>query len=72
MNGLMKMFSFWFAHLERMENNKIAKRVYAGECADIHSVGNPKKKWIDTIRSYLKKVLDVRQTRRMLHDKIKW
>ena len=23
----------WFGHVERMENNRIAKRVYVGECA---------------------------------------
>ena len=23
----------WFSHVKRMENNRIVKRVYAGECA---------------------------------------
>ena len=27
---------WWFCHVERMENNKIAKRVYVGECACSH------------------------------------
>ena len=26
----------WFAHVERMENNRIAKRVYVGDCAGSH------------------------------------
>ena len=31
---------FWcFSHLERMENDKIAKTVYVGECAGSCSVG---------------------------------
>ena len=29
----------WFGHMERMENDRIAKRVYIGECADCRSVG---------------------------------
>ena len=29
----------WFSHMERLENYRIAKRVYLGECAGSHSVG---------------------------------
>ena len=36
----------WFAHVERMKNDRIAKRVYVGECAGSHSVGWPMKRWI--------------------------
>ena len=31
--------SRWFGHMEKMENNRITKRVYVGECADSLSVG---------------------------------
>ena len=31
----------WFDHVERMENDRIAKRVYVGESADSCSVGSP-------------------------------
>ena len=51
-----------------MENDRIAKRVYIGECAGIRSVGRPRKRWIDTLKGYLKKRgLDVRQARRIMH-----
>ena len=33
----------WFGHVERMENDRIAKRVYVGEYAGSHSVGRPRK-----------------------------
>ena len=39
----------WFGHMERMENDRIAKRVYLGECAGSCLVGRPWKRWIDTI-----------------------
>ena len=32
-----------FSHVERMENHKIAKTVYIGECAGSRSVGRQRK-----------------------------
>ena len=37
-------------HVERMENDRIAERVYVGECAGSRSVGRPQKRWIDTVK----------------------
>ena len=52
----------WFGHVERMEIDRIAKRVYIGECAGSRSVGRPRKRWTDTVKDCLKKRgLDVRQ-----------
>ena len=52
----------WFGHVERMERDRIAKRIYVGECAVSRSVGRPWKRWIDTVKECLKKRgLDVRQ-----------
>ena len=63
----------WFGLMERMENYRIAKRVYVGGCAGSRSVGRPRKRWIDTIEDCLKKRgLDVRQVRRMVHDRSVW
>ena len=45
----------WFGHVERMENDRIAKRVDVGECSGSHSVGRPQKRWIDTVKNCLKK-----------------
>ena len=56
-----------------MENDRIAKRVFVGECAGSCSVGRPRKRWIDNIKVCLKKRgLDVRQARRMVHDRSVW
>ena len=60
-------------HMERMENNRIAKRVYVVECACSRSVGRPRKRWIDAVKDCLKKRgLDVRQARRMVDDRSVW
>ena len=56
----------WFSHVERIENNRIPKRFYVGEFA-----GRVRKRGIDTMKDCLKKrVLDVRQARRILHDSV--
>ena len=46
---------WWFGQVERMEKDRIAKRVYVGECAGSHSVGRPRKRWIDTVKDCKKK-----------------
>ena len=54
-------------HVERMENDRIAKRFYVGECASIRSVSRPRKRWNDTLKDCLKKRgLDVKEVRRMI------
>ena len=63
----------WFGHVERMENERIARRVYVGECAVSRSVGRPRKRWIAIVKACFKKMgLDVKQTRRMVHDRSVW
>ena len=63
----------WFSHVERMKNDRIAKRVYVRKCADSRSVGRPRERWIDTVKECLnKKGLDVTQARIMVHHRSVW
>ena len=63
----------WFGHMERMERDRIAKKVYVGECAGRRSVGKPRKRWSDTVKvCFKKRGLDVRQARRMAQDRREW
>ena len=41
--------------MERMENDRIAKRVYVGEIAGNRSEGRPWKRWITTVKDCFKK-----------------
>ena len=70
----MKVFVLlWFGHMERIENDRIVKRVYVGECAGSRSVGRPRKRWIDTMNNCLRKRgLDVRQANRIVQDRNEW
>ena len=45
----------WFGHVERMEKDRIVKRVYVGECAGSCSVGKPRRICIDTMKDRLRK-----------------
>ena len=63
----------WFSHMERMERDRIAKRVYVGECAGSRSVGRSRMRWIDTVKECLmKRGLDVRQARKMVQYMSEW
>ena len=54
--------------VRRMENDRIGKRVYVGECAGSRSVGRPWKRLTDTVKDSLKKRgLNVRHARRIVH-----
>ena len=56
--------------MKRMDNDRIAKRVYVGKCAGSRLLGRPRKRWIDTVKDWLKKRgLDVRQARRMAYGR---
>ena len=62
--------SLWFGHVERMERDRIANRVYVGESTGSRSVGRPRKRWTDTLKEGLKKRgMDIRQARRMFEDR---
>ena len=61
-------FLRWFGHVERMENDRIGKNFYVGECD-----GSLRKRRIDTMKDCLRKRgLDVKQARRMVQDRSEW
>ena len=56
-----------------MENDRIAKRFYIGECAFSSRMGRPRKMRIDTVKDCLKeRGLDIRQARIMVIDRSVW
>ena len=54
----------WFGHVERVERDMIAKRIYVGECAGSRSVGRLQERWIDGV--LWKRGIYVRQATRMV------
>ena len=61
----------WFGHEDRMESDRIAKRVCISVCWQ--SFSGPWKRWTDTLKAHLRKRgLDVRQAKRMVQDRSEW
>ena len=59
--------------MERMEKDRIAKKVYVGKCGGRCSVGRPQKRWVDAMKESLKKRgLDIRQARRVVQNMSEW
>ena len=59
--------------MERMESDRIVKRVYVAEWASSRSLGRPRTRWIDTMKDCLKKRgLGIRQAKIMVHDRNVW
>ena len=68
-----KCMLWLFGHMERMERDRIVKRIYVGECAGSHSMGRPQKRWINTMKEYFRKRgLNVRQIWKMMQDRNEW
>src|SRR5678815_4553858 len=44
----------WFGHVERMNDSRLVKRMYSGECVGNQQAGRPKKKWIESVNECLK------------------
>ena len=45
----------WFGHVETMKNDRILMMGYVGKCAGSHSVGRPRKRWIDITKDLKRK-----------------
>ena len=60
----------WFGHVERMERDRIPKRVHVGESAGSRSMGTPHERWIDTVKECSRK--RGLQARRMVQDRSEW
>ena len=45
----------WFGRVERMENDRVAKKVYVGGSVGSRLVDRPRKRWIDSMNDCLKK-----------------
>ena len=58
----------WFGHVERMEKDRTAKRIYIRKCTGSHSVAMWQKSCTDTVKIFLKKGFDDREASRIAGD----
>jgi hypothetical protein len=61
----------WLGHLERMEENRMPKKIFTQELEGTRRRGRPRKRWKEEVERDLH-VLGVRGWREFVTDKRKW
>jgi hypothetical protein len=57
----------WFGHVQRVEENRIPKRVLYMNLGTTRLRGRPRNRWQDEVREEWKKLLRMARNRRILH-----
>ena len=61
----------WLGHLERMEKDRMPKKIFTQELEGTRQRGRPRKRWKEEVERDLQ-VLGVRRRRELLADRKKW
>jgi len=61
----------WLGHLERMEEDRMAKKIFTQELEEMRRRGRPRKRWKEKVERDLH-VLGVRRWRELVADRRKW
>jgi len=61
----------WFGHLERMEEDRMPKKIFTQEMEGTRRRGRPRKRWREEVERDLQ-VLGVRRWRELVIDREKW
>jgi len=61
----------WLGHLERMEGDRMPKKIFAEELEGTRRRGRPRKRWKEEVERDLQ-VLRVRRWRELVADRKKW
>ena len=61
----------WLSHLERMEENRMPKKIFTQELEGMRRRGRPRKGWREEVEGDLQ-VLGVRRWRELVMDREKW
>jgi len=61
----------WLGHLERMEEDRMPKKIFTQELGGTRKRGRPRKRWKEEVERDLQ-VLGVRRWRELLADRKKW
>ena len=61
----------WLGHLERMEEDRMPKKIFTQELEGMRRRGKPRKGWREEVKRNLQ-VLGVRRWRELVIDREKW
>ena len=60
----------WFGHVERMGDERMAKRVYESDVRGVRRRGGPRKCWMDGVKEVLaRKGLSIQKARVSMHNR---
>ena len=63
----------WFGHVERMGEERLARRVYDSDVRGVRGRGRPRKCWMDGVCEVLgRKGLDIQEARVCVQDRSEW
>ena len=63
----------WFGHIERMDEDRLVKRVYRAEVRGVAPRGRPQLRWMDGVKKALSdRGLSVEQARVNMRDRNEW
>ena len=63
----------WFGHLERMNEDRLVKKVYTSEVGGTRGVGRPRFRWKDGVKKVLhNRGLGVQEAKRRAVDRVEW
>ena len=63
----------WFGHVERMGDERMAKRVYESGVRGIRKRGRPRKCWMDGVKEVLaRKGLSIQEAKISVQDRNEW
>jgi len=61
----------WLGHLERMEDDRMPKKIFTQELVGMRRRGRPRKRWKEEVERDLQK-LGVRRWRELVADRKQW
>jgi len=61
----------WLGHLERMEEDRMPKKIFTQELEESRRTGRPRERWREEVERDLQ-VLGVRRWRELVIDRDKW
>ena len=63
----------WFGHVERMGDERLAKRVYESDVRGVRRRGRPRKCWMDGVKETLeRKGLNIQEAKVSVQDRSEW
>ena len=63
----------WFGHVERMEDDRLAKKVHESEMQGPRCRGRPRKGWMDGVKEVLtKRALTIQEVKECVQDRREW